>query len=220
MSREIYDHAVTTERTTHAAVTEAEQGVALAESRRQEAQAAVEQAHAALAEAESGPHQVEASRAQRRLAEAKVAQARAALDFARSQLEDTVVKAPSDGLIGKKDAEVGETVQPGQPLVALVPLSQIWITANFKETQIAQHDSRASRSRSRSTRTRRPSMATWTSIGAATGSKFSLLPAENATGNYVKVVQRVPVRIALDPGQDPDHRLRPGMSVVPTVSTE
>ena len=209
--RQVYEHAVAADRSARATVTEAEQQLAAAKSRGAEAQAA-------LSQAASGPHQVEATEAQSNLAQAKVAQARAALDLARSHLEDTVVKAPADGRIGKKNAEPGETVQEGEPLLALVPTGQVWITANFKETQIGAM---------------RPGEKVSiyvdaldahfeghvASLGAATGSKFSLLPPENATGNFVKVVQRIPVRIELDPGQDPEQRLRPGLSVVPTVIT-
>jgi len=218
LPRQTYEHAVAADRTARAGVAEAEQGVAAAGSRRLEAASGLEQARAALAEAETSPHQVESSKAQSSLAEARVEQARAALDLAQSHLGDTVVKAPADGVVGKKNAEVGETVQAGQPLVALVPLARIWITANFKETQIARM--RPGQRASIYVDAFGESFAGHVeSIGAATGSKFSLLPPENATGNFVKVVQRVPVRIALDEGQDPEHRLRPGLSVVPTVVT-
>jgi len=219
VAREIYDHATAGEAAAHAAVREAEQGVALAGSRRSEARAGLDAARAARAEAASGPHKVEVSDAERRLAEARVAQARAALDLAKSQLADTELRAPTDGLIGKKNAEVGESVQVGQPLLALVPIDALWVTANFKETQISamKAGQPVTIAIDAFHQTFRGSVE---SIGAATGSRFSLLPAQNATGNYVKVVQRVPVRIAFEPGQDPQHRLRPGLSVVPTVKLE
>jgi len=111
-------------------------------------------------------------------------------------------------------------VQPGQPMMTLIPLEQVWITANFKETQLedmrpgqrAQVDVDAYGGRSFTGKV--------DSIAAATGARFSLLPPENASGNFVKVVQRVPVKIVLDNGQDPEHLLRPGMSVTPTVYTK
>ncbi|MCB1056513.1 MAG: HlyD family secretion protein, partial [Acidobacteria bacterium] len=137
IARQTYEHAVTAERSARAAVAEAEQQVALAESRRSEAEAMVSRSAAGVEEAGSGPHQVEASRAQVRLAEAHVAQARAARDLAKSQLEDTRLVAAVTGRVGRKNLEVGETVQAGQAVLALVPLADVWITANFKETQIA-----------------------------------------------------------------------------------
>ena len=121
--------------------------------------------------------------------------------------------------LSRKTVEVGQVVQPGQPLLAIVSLDDVWVTANFKESQLkrirpGQRVEVAVDAYARGYRGRVDSIA------AATGSRFSLLPPENAAGNYVKVVQRVPVKIVLDPGQDPEHRLRPGMSVVPVVYLE
>jgi membrane fusion protein (multidrug efflux system) len=115
--------------------------------------------------------------------------------------------------------EVGQQIQPGQALMALIPLERVWITANFKETQV-EHIRPGSRSRF----VLMPTVGKTfngkvESLAAATGARFSLLPPDNSTGNYVKVVQRIPVRISLDAGQDPEHLLRPGMSVVPTIHT-
>ncbi len=216
VSREEFDHATAAAKAARAAAVEARQGVEVARSRAREAAAAVDAAHAGVAQAGSGKQQLESTRADLREAEAKTAQARAALDLARSQFHDTLVVAPADGVVGRRSVEPGETVQRGQPLLAVVPLARIWITANYKETQIA------------AMRPGQPAMVRVdaygrafrghvASIGAATGSKFSLLPAENASGNFVKVVQRVSVRIVLEHGEDPQHLLRPGMSVVPTV---
>src|SRR6185295_608773 len=120
----------------------------------------------------------------------------------------------------RKAAVVGQVIQAGQPLMALVPLDNIWVTANFKETQL-----RDMRPGQRTTIEvdaygGREYSGTVQSLSPATGARFSLLPPENATGNYVKVVQRVPVKIVLGSGQDPEHTLRPGMSVVPTVYTK
>jgi membrane fusion protein (multidrug efflux system) len=148
--------------------------------------------------------------------EAAVEEARAYLDQASLNYGYTKITAPMSGVIGKKDVEPGQRVQPGQSLLAVVPLDDVWVTANFKETQL---------------RRMRPGQPVdiWVDamnrtykgyvdgLGSASGERFSLLPPENATGNYVKVVQRIPVRIDLDPGQNADHRLVPGMSVEPTV---
>jgi membrane fusion protein (multidrug efflux system) len=136
---------------------------------------------------------------------------------ARLNLEYTTVRAMTDGVISRKTVEVGQTVAPGQPLMALVDLDNLWVTANFKETQL--------RNVRPGQRVRvtvdalggREFTGRVQSLAAATGARFSLLPPDNAPGNYVKVVQRVPVKIVLDSGQDPNHRLRPGMSVTPTV---
>ena len=160
-------------------------------------------------------------RAQAASAEAHVQQAKATLAQAELNLQYTTVKAPVKGIVSRKSVEPGQVVQPGQPLMALIPLDDVWVTANFKETQLDEHAGPGSGPSSPWTRT---AAATFTghvdSIAAATGARFSLLPPENATGNFVKVVQRVPVKIVLDGGQDPEHLLRPGMSVTPTVYTK
>ena len=148
--------------------------------------------------------------------EAAVQSAQAALDQAKLNLGYTKIVAPLSGVVGKKTVEVGARVEPGQSLLAVVPLDDLWVTANFKEDQL---------------RRMHPGQTVTVHVDAtggdyrgylegmpaASGELFSLLPPENATGNYVKVVQRLPVRIRFYPGQDPDHRLRPGMSVEPTV---
>jgi membrane fusion protein (multidrug efflux system) len=200
-----------------ASVAEAETGVAVAESQARQAEAGAEQAHASLRTARTAPEQLRVTRAQADAAAARVKQAQAALDQARLNLEYTVIKAPAAGVVSRKTVEVGQVLQAGQPVMALVNLVDVWITANFKETQVG--DMRVGQ------RVRvevdaldgRDFHGRIESIAAATGARFSLLPPENATGNYVKVVQRVPIKIVLDRGQDPERRLRPGMSVVPTV---
>jgi membrane fusion protein, multidrug efflux system len=122
--------------------------------------------------------------------------------------------------VSKKSVEVGQVIQPGQPLLAIVPLADVWVTANFKEGQLRHLRRGQSVSISVDAYGGRSYRGRVDSVAPATGARFSLLPAENATGNYVKVVQRVPVKIVFDQGQDPDHELRPGMSVVPTVLTQ
>jgi membrane fusion protein (multidrug efflux system) len=126
-----------------------------------------------------------------------------------------------DGIVGKRSVQVGQNVAPGQDLMAVVPLQEIWVTANFKETQLAKMQPGQPATVKVDTYGGRKWQGHVTSIGGATGAKYSLLPPENATGNYVKVVQRIPVRIDFDGADKPDFNneglLRPGMSVVPDV---
>jgi membrane fusion protein (multidrug efflux system) len=201
-------------------VAEAEAGIRVAESKLTQAHAGADQAHAELQTAQTGPQQVNAMKARAAAAEAHVQQARANLAQAELNLQYTVLKAPARGIVSKKGVNPGQVVQAGQPLLALVQIDDVWVTANFKETQLA--DLRAGQ---RATITvdalgGREFKGKVDSIAGATGARFSLLPPENATGNFVKIVQRVPVKVVLDAGQDPDHRLRPGMSVTPTVYTK
>ncbi len=147
-------------------------------------------------------------------------QAETAVKQAQLNLDYATVKSPVKGIVSKKSVEPGQVVQPGQPLMTVIPLDRIWITANFKETQLA-----AMRPGQRVTVKvdaygGREFNGKVDSIAAATGSRFSLLPPDNATGNFVKVVQRVPVKILLDDGQDKEDVLRPGMSVTPTIYTK
>jgi len=152
----------------------------------------------------------------RRRREAAVNAAQAAVDQALLNLEYTRITAPMSGIIGKKTVEDGERVQPGQQLLAIVPLNDIWITANFKETQIRRMR-RGQRATIYVDAIGRDYQGYVEGVGGASGEKYSLMPPENATGNYVKVVQRLPIRIRLREGQDADHRLRVGMSVEATV---
>jgi membrane fusion protein (multidrug efflux system) len=200
-----------------AASARAERDAAAAQAR--EAEAGVTGAHARLTEAGTAPEQVSIVRSRAKEAEAKVQQAKAAVNAARLDLEHTSVKAAVGGVVSKKTVEIGQVVQPGQPLLAVVPLEDIWVTANFKENEL--RDLRpGQRADVKVDAYGRTYQGKVDSIAAATGAKFSLLPPENATGNFVKVVQRVPVKIVFERGQDPEHLLRPGMSVVPTVHTK
>jgi membrane fusion protein (multidrug efflux system) len=225
ISRQQYDAAVALEEGARAnedagraAISEAEGAVAVAEGRLAQAKQVVEQAQAEVKSAATGPDQVAVTRARAAAAEAKVTLAGAAVEQARLNLQYTTIKSATGGVVSKKNIEPGQIVQPGQPLLAIVPLEDIWVTANFKETQL-----RAMRPGQRVSIVvdayNRKFTGRVESIAAATGARFSLLPPENATGNYVKVVQRIPVKIVLEKGQDPEHLLRPGMSVVPTVFT-
>jgi membrane fusion protein, multidrug efflux system len=147
---------------------------------------------------------------------ATAAAAKATLDQATLNLSYTRIAAPVAGVVGEKSAEVGARVQPGQELLAIVPLNDVWVTANFMETQL-RNMARGQPATIHVDTTGHDYKGYVEGMPAASGEKFSLLPPENATGNYVKVVQRLPVRIRLYQGEDPHHWLRPGMSVEPTV---
>ena len=198
-------------------VAAAQTAVAVAQQRAVQARATAGQAEATLQTARTAPQQLEATRARHASAEARVQQMRAALAQAELNLERTKIKAPTAGTVSRKTVEVGAVVQPGQPLMALVSLTDVWVVANFKETQLAEMRDGQRATIEVDALGGRTFKGKIDSLSAATGARFSLLPPENATGNYVKVVQRVPVKIVLDPGQDPEHLLRPGMSVFPTV---
>jgi membrane fusion protein, multidrug efflux system len=156
------------------------------------------------------------SQARAKNAEGLVAQRRGLVEQAQLNLSYCTIVAPVSGIVGKKTVEAGANVSPGQQLMAVVPLDDIWITADFKETQLRlmKPGDRVSFSVDAYGREYRGKV---TGIGGASGSRLSLLPPENATGNFVKVVQRIPVRIDIDPNQNSDHRLRPGMSLEPKV---
>jgi membrane fusion protein (multidrug efflux system) len=212
VSKQQYDAAATAAATAKAARDASAATVASAEK-------AVEAARARLAQARTSPEQVRIVTARAASAEAKVQMAKAVLEQAKLNLSYTEVRAPVGGVISRRTVEVGQVVQAGQPLLAVVPLEDIWITANFKESQLRSIRPGQPVQISVDAYGGRTYRGRVDSIAAATGARFSLLPPENATGNYVKVVQRVPVKIVLEPGQDRSHVLRPGMSVVPTVIT-
>ena len=199
-----------------AAVVEAQHGVSAAAVAVQQARAKLGHADAEVETAMTGPQQVTITKSQVAVAQAKVAQRQADLDQALLNLQYTTIAAPVDGIIGKKNINPGQNVAVGQQMMAIVPLDDLWVTANFKETQLK--GMRIGQKVKLSVDAYgRDYNGTVESIAGASGAKFSLLPPENATGNYVKVVQRIPVRIAFDPGQNSDRLLRPGMSVVPAV---
>jgi membrane fusion protein, multidrug efflux system len=226
ISKQDYDAAIAAAEASEADVNSAKADIVEAQHNLDEAVAEVEQARARVATAtvqrrlsqQVSPKQVAVSEARHKAALAQVKQGQADLDQAKLNLGYTTIRAPLDGVISRKNAEPGMQVSPGQQITALVPLDDVWVTANFKETQlkkmrVGQHvdievDTYGSS---------RKYNSHIDSIAPASGAKFSLLPPENATGNYVKVVQRVPVKIVLEPGENRDHRLLPGMSVTPTV---
>jgi membrane fusion protein (multidrug efflux system) len=201
-------------------VREAESGNRLAESRVEHARAGEQQASAQLRSAQTAPEQVAVTRARASSAEARVRQLRADVEQAKLNLEHATVRAPVKGIVSRRSVEPGQVIQPGQPLMTVIPLERVWVTANFKETQLADMRPGQSVTVEVDAYGGTDFHGKVDSIAAATGARFSLLPPENATGNFVKVVQRIPVKIVLDAGQDPDHLLRPGMSVTTTVFTK
>jgi membrane fusion protein (multidrug efflux system) len=200
----------------NASVREAEQNIAVAQSAVDQANQRITQADASIESAMTAPQQVKVSEARAKSAVAQVAQKKALLDQAKLNLGYCTIFAPVTGIVGKKTVELGQNISPGQQLMAVVPLDDIWVTANFKETQLNRMNP-GQRVRFSVDASGKEYNGKIVAVGGASGSRFSLLPPENATGNYVKVVQRIPVRINLDPGQNDDHRLRPGMSVDPKV---
>ena len=151
-------------------------------------------------------------------AQAIAEQKKAQLDQAELNLQYTKVIAPVSGAVSNRTVEVGQNVQPGQVMMMIIPLDEkdIWVTANFKETQLSKMKPGQS-AEIEVDATGKTYKGHVDSIAGASGERFSLLPPENATGNYVKVVQRIPVKIVLNAGENKDQSLRPGMSVVPKV---
>jgi membrane fusion protein (multidrug efflux system) len=191
-------------------------GRAVSEQRLDQAQREYDEA---LAEVEAARRSVSAARSQVsaasagiRGAGAQIAAAAAAVATARVDVGYTVLLAPIDGIIARRRVEPGELVQPGQALMSVVPTTDLWVTANLKETQLADVNPGDEVTFAVDTYKGVEFRGTVASVSPATGARFALLPPDNATGNYTKVVQRVPVRIAVDGRQDPAHPLRPGLS--------
>jgi len=183
------------------------------------AQARVAQMRAMVQEAQANLEQVNVRVADVGSAQAKIAQARADLDSAKLNLSYTTILAPIDGAVTRKSVEVGQIIQPGQGLFMLVPLQDVWVTANFKETQLANVRP-GQKAEVKVDLTDKSYSGHVDSIAGATGTRMSLLPPENATGNYVKVVQRIPVKIVLDGLPSGPRVLRPGMNVEATIFTK
>jgi membrane fusion protein (multidrug efflux system) len=210
ISRQEFDLADTAARAAIAAREAAAAGV-------DEARRDLESARSDVASAATAPSAQKADRARLAASTARVEQAQAAVERAEIELARTRITAPVAGVIGRRGVEIGDSVAPGQPLFALVATDELWVTANFKESQLARMKPGQPVAIAIDAYSGRKLRGHVDSIGPATGSTFSLLPAENATGNFVKVVQRVPVKIVFDEPADADHPLRPGLSVVPTV---
>ncbi len=216
ISQQQYDQAVAAAEAAAATVQAAQANVSAAEQQVLQAQGKLDQANANLRTANTAPKQVQIIRSRATAAEAEVQRRQADLQQAELNLTYTKVVAPVAGVVSNRTVEVGENVQVGEQLMKVVALEDVWVTANFKENEL---------------RGMRPGQAVRIhvdapdkdynghvdSIAGASGARFSLLPPENATGNYVKVVQRIPVKITFDPGQLQGHELRPGMSCEPKV---
>lgn len=216
ISQQQYDQAVAASKASAAAVEAARATADAAEQQVTQARGRLVQAEANYRYANTAPRQMEISRARADSARADVQRMKANLDQAQLNLNYTKVVAPVNGIVSNRTVEVGQNVAPGQELMKVINLDDIWITANFKETQLremktGQHVTLEVDANGRKYEGKIDSIA------GASGARFSLLPPENATGNYVKVVQRVPVKIVLDPGSNNDHQLRPGLSVTPKV---
>lgn len=216
ISQQQYDQAYAAAQASAAAVDQARAQASAAQQDIKAAQGRVAQAEANVRQARTGPQQVAAMRSRAQSAEAIVEAKKAALDQAQLNLQYTSIISPVNGVVTNRTVEAGQNVQPGQELMRIINLDDIWVTADFKETQL------------RNMRVGQPVTIHVDTTGAdykghvqsiagASGSITSLLPPENATGNFVKVVQRIPVKITFDPGETRQHVLRPGMSVEPKV---
>ena len=216
ISQQQYDQAVAASRASAAAVDAARATADAAQQQVTQAQGKLVQAEANLSSARTAPRQMEVTRSRAASALAEAQFKKAELDQAQLNLQYTKVTAPVAGVVSDRTVEVGQNVAPGQELMKVIPLNDVWITANFKETQLREMkvgqpvtvevDASGRKYKGKVD-----------SLAGASGARFSLLPPENATGNYVKVVQRIPVKIVLDPGENNDQSLRPGMSVEPKV---
>ncbi len=218
ISKQQYDAAVAAAASAAAAVQDAQASATAAEDGVRVARQQEASADASYKGAQSGPQQVAAQSARAKQALAQVQQAQAQLDQAQLNLSYTRIVAPEDGIITRKSVEVNQNVATGQNLLTLVSLNNIWVTANFKETQLKRMGAEQEVEITVDA-TGKKYHGKVKQIGGATGSVLSLFPPENATGNYVKVVQRVPVRIDFTDlaNEDPNHQLRPGLSVEPKV---
>ena len=216
ISQQQYDQAVASAKASAAAVDSARAMADAAQSQVVQAQSRLVQAQANWSNAQTAPRQMEVIRSRAASALAIAQQKKAELDQAQLNLQYTKITAPVAGVVSDRTVEVGQNVSPGQELMKIIPLDGVWITADFKETQL--RDMRVGQAVTIEVDAYGKSYkGKVDSIAGASGARFSLLPPENATGNYVKVVQRVPVKIVLDPGENNDHLLRPGMSVTPKV---
>jgi len=207
--KQVYDHAYAAAATDVAAIAAAEAEEAAAEQAVQEANSRLLEAQAHFEDAQAGPQRVASTRAKALSATADVGQKRAAVEQAQLNLGYTKIFAPVAG-------EITKNVDPGEQLLTVTPLDQVWVTANFKETQL-KHMRVGQKATIELDSNGRTYDAHVDSIAGGTGPIYSLLPPENATGNYVKIVQRVPVKIVLEPGENRDHQLRPGENVVAKV---
>lgn len=219
ISKQQFDQAVAQAAASTAGLQEAQQNVIAQREQVRAAQQRVTQARAASQQArQNGPAQVAVQQARAQAANADIQQQQAKVDQAKLNLGYTKIVAPIAGIVNKKNVAEGQNISMGQNLLTIVPLDNLWVTANFKETQLQHMKPGQEVEIKVDALGGRKYKGHVKQIGGATGSRLSLFPPENATGNYVKVVQRIPVRIDLDPNQNNDHLLRPGFSVTPEVA--
>ncbi len=218
ISQQQYDQATAAARASAAGVEAARASADAAQQQVTQAQGKLVQAEANWSNANTAPRQMQITRARATSALAEAQRKKADLDQAALNLQYTKIVAPVNGMVSDRTVEVGQNVAPGQELMKIINLDDVWITANYKETQLREMKvgQRVTIDVDANGRTYNGKVD---SVAGASGARFSLLPPENATGNYVKVVQRIPVKIVLDPGANKDHQLRPGMSVTPKAWT-
>ena len=216
ISQQQYDQAVAAANAGAAGVDAARASASAADHQVRQAQSRLAQAQANLRAAATGPQQVATIRSRAQSAEAQAELKKAALEQAELDLQYTMVLAPVNGVVTNRTVEVGQNVSVGQELMRVINLDDIWVTANFKETQL-KHMQVGQRATIHVDTNGKDYNGHVQSIAGASGAITSLLPPENATGNYVKVVQRIPVKITFDPGETKEHVLRPGMSVEPKI---
>ncbi|MFN2975637.1 HlyD family secretion protein [Terriglobus aquaticus] len=218
ISKQQFDQAVASAAATNASLLEAQQNVIAQQAAVRQAQARLDASRATARQAQvTQPQQIQAQQARANAANADIQQQQARVDQARLNLSYCRIVAPTTGIINRKSVAVGGNVSVGQNLLTIVPLTNLWITANYKETQLQHMKVGQKVDIKVDALGGREYHGTVAQIGGATGSRLSLFPPENATGNYVKVVQRIPVRINLDQGENNDQLLRAGYSVDPEV---
>jgi membrane fusion protein (multidrug efflux system) len=216
ISQQQYDQAIANSKASAANVAAARASADAAAAQITQAEGKLAQAGADLRTAETAPQTVQATRSRAVSAQATADRKKAELEQAELNLQYTKIVAPVTGIVSNRTVEVGQNLQPGQEMMKIIPLEDLWVTANFKETQLREMKPGLSATISVDANGKKY-QGHVDSIAGASGSRFSLLPPENATGNYVKVVQRIPVKIVFEPGETKGHELRPGMSVVPKV---
>ena len=216
ISQQQYDQAVANSRASAATVDAAKANADAAAAQIEQAQGKLLQANADLRAAQTAPQMMQATRSRAVSAQANADRKKAQLDQTQLNLQYTKIMAPVTGIVSDRTVEVGQNVQTGQEMMKIIPLEDLWVTANFKETQLRKMTpgQRADIEVDANGKTYKGHVD---SIAGASGARFSLLPPENATGNYVKVVQRIPVKIVFERDQNKSHELRPGMSVTPKV---
>jgi membrane fusion protein (multidrug efflux system) len=216
ISQQQYDQAIAAAKASAAGVEAARATADAAQQQVTQAEGRLVQAQASQSYADTAPRQMQIIRSRAAQALAAAQLKKADLDQAALNLQYTKIVAPVNGIVSNRTVEVGQNVAPGQELMKIINLDDVWMTANFKETQLRQMKvgQRVTIDVDANGKSYEGKVD---SVAGASGARFSLLPPENATGNYVKVVQRIPVKIVLDPGANHDHQLRPGMSVTPKV---